>query len=56
MTSMYEKGYKYCSRCGRFWKTEDVRCPVCHGLLRAKPRRKRWGKRIMPPEDLLVES
>ena len=37
---------------------EDRGCPLSHvpRLLRAKPRRGKWGKRIMPPEDLLVES
>jgi len=33
---MYEMGYKYCSRCGYWFATKEIRCPCCHLPLRTR--------------------
>jgi hypothetical protein len=52
--SPYELGYKYCTKCGRYTKTSEKRCPI-HGILfKQKPIQKR---RLRLRGDLkLVES
>jgi len=47
--SMYNKGFVYCSRCGKWIKKEDVknngkgkpRCPECNFQVRIKPRKRK---------------
>lgn len=34
----YDKGQKYCTHCGCFFKFEGVRCPCCSTVMRTKPR------------------
>ena len=34
----YAPGRKRCSVCEAFFKTEDVRCPCCHIILKTKPQ------------------
>jgi predicted amidophosphoribosyltransferase len=36
--SAYQAGYKRCSACGVFIKTDDRRCPCCKLPLRLKKR------------------
>jgi len=36
----YENGFKYCSRCMRFYLTESVRCPECGTPLRTSAKKK----------------
>jgi hypothetical protein len=48
----YLDGKKYCSRCGRYFRTEGWRYPCCHNVLRDSPRqRKDKQKRVMPLVD-----
>jgi len=39
----YSEGFKYCGHCQLFMKpvggTEFLRCPICHKLLKSKPRK-----------------
>lgn len=37
----YKDGYKYCSRCRMYIKTDEVRCPYCRIILRYNPRKKK---------------
>jgi len=37
---LYREGWKYCSRCMLFFKTDNIRCPYCGNLLRSGARRK----------------
>ena len=34
----YESGYKRCSFCGIFLKTDFIRCPCCNLILRTRSR------------------
>jgi len=45
----YEDGFKYCSKCGLFYKVgdEQTRCPNCGSILRSKPRTRK-KKRLYP--------
>jgi DNA-directed RNA polymerase subunit RPC12/RpoP len=36
----YNKGFKRCTHCDMFVKTDGFRCPTCNNKLRMKPRRK----------------
>jgi len=36
----YKQGYKYCSKCQHFVKTDGIRCPHCNTILRSSPRRR----------------
>lgn len=40
MKRKYENGFKYCSRCMRFYLTESVRCPECGTPLRTSAKKK----------------
>lgn len=35
--SFYLKGYRYCARCRKWFKTEDKFCPMCNKILRCSP-------------------
>ena len=37
---LYRRGWKYCSRCMLFFKTDSFKCPYCGGLMRSGPRKK----------------
>lgn len=53
MPSKYQLGYKYCPRCVAYYQTDEVRCPVCGAILRAKPRKKSKSiqlKAVTPPK------
>jgi ssDNA-binding Zn-finger/Zn-ribbon topoisomerase 1 len=55
MLSKYQLGYKYCPICVTYYQTEEVRCPKCHVILRAKPRKRakhRQSMAVTPPEEL----
>ena len=57
----YESGYKYCRKCGFYFRTDAIRCPICRNILRASPRKKAKDKRIHnnainPPPEILEES
>lgn len=50
----YADGYKYCSKCMAFIKTQEDRCPSCNTMLRTARKRRRPtdpSKRISVPED-----
>lgn len=60
--SIYLKGYRYCMRCRKWFKTEQRFCPICNKLLRWSPRDGRYrrkynaekrAKYVVPPEDIL---
>ena len=56
LRARYRDGYKYCSRCQLYYKTEEKRCPVCRTILRCNPRKKnaeRDKRRVMPPSEIL---
>jgi len=36
--SMYDKGYKYCSRCSEAYLTQSEHCPICGRKMRIKGR------------------
>jgi len=42
----YEDGFKYCSRCRLYIKTEKYRCPFCGNPLRSSPRVKNRNKHV----------
>jgi len=46
----YANGYRYCTRCRVYIKTEDFRCPNCHTLLRVSPRKNRRVRKAVDPE------
>jgi len=48
----YANGYKYCSRCRAYYKTDDVRCPYCRILLRSSPRKKKFLRNVKTVEAL----
>lgn len=59
MPSKYQMGYKYCPICMAYYRTEGARCPRCHVILRARPRKR--GRRgqpaaVTPPRELLEEK
>jgi len=35
---MYDRGYKYCSRCGETYLTQSEYCPICGRKMRIKGR------------------
>jgi len=45
MKARYADGYKYCSRCRVYIKTDKTRCPYCGVLLRSSPRKKKYQKK-----------
>ncbi|MEM2232202.1 MAG: hypothetical protein QXP81_01530 [Nitrososphaerota archaeon] len=50
----YLDGYKYCSNCGVFIKTQEDRCPNCNTKLRMAKKSHRPvdpSKRISVPDD-----
>jgi len=49
LTKHHHGGKKYCSKCRRYFRTGDWRCPYCHSILRDSPwQRKDKQKRFMP--------
>lgn len=34
----YSNGLRYCGRCARWVKTDELTCPECHQQYRRKPR------------------
>ena len=53
--AIYERGEKYCGRCGNAVSGKFKRCPICGAQLRAKPRylyRKRFKPMIRPEKYL----
>lgn len=54
----YINGYKYCTRCRVYYKTDNMRCPICSTLLRNSPRKKKNIKRkyISVPSEILEEA
>ncbi|MCS7138151.1 MAG: hypothetical protein NZ941_07270 [Candidatus Caldarchaeum sp.] len=38
---LYKRGYKYCPRCKASREGREVRCPVCHAVMRAKPKKRK---------------
>lgn len=42
--SPYERGLRYCSRCGIYLRTDKLRCPFCGRLLRTRRRHSRMPK------------
>ncbi|MEM2233153.1 MAG: hypothetical protein QXP81_06400 [Nitrososphaerota archaeon] len=43
----YAAGYRYCSRCAIYLRTDEMRCPYCSTMLRTGPR-KSDAKRVDP--------
>lgn len=36
--SKYGNGYKWCSGCAKFIKTDKIKCPICGSQLRNGPK------------------
>lgn len=49
----YRNGYRYCSKCRAYYKTEDVRCPECGAPLRTNPKKKKYEVKYVDPMRVL---
>lgn len=50
----YENGYRYCSHCSFFFKTNRLRCPICGKIMRAAARRRKWKSyKVIDPDKYL---
>ena len=48
--SKYAEGFKWCSGCAKFIKTEEIKCPICKTQLRVGPKASKL-KRDRPRVD-----
>lgn len=51
----YRDGFKYCSRCGLWFKVDGARCPKCGMVMRASGRKKGGDKPRVDPSTRLRE-
>jgi len=49
----YVDGFRYCSNCKMWYRTDGPRCPKCGRVLRAGSRRKRGDRAAIDPEKYL---
>jgi hypothetical protein len=50
--SLYRSGYRWCTKCEKFYKTDVRFCPVCKRRLRIKPRGKVARGRMQTVEEI----
>ena len=44
--SKYSNGYKWCSRCSKYYQTKKSYCEICGTRLRYRPHKKKWKDKI----------